>query len=582
MSQARPAETAETEATSIRGLLRTLADALKETTYADALRDEDASTVAIVRRDSLRACSGLLAKPPPVLLPCTTNTDALYLYDMQHDGRDPVRQGEFEFNTKDFCVFGGCILDQGTYPTAASLLWSEDSNVLLVHVSDADVAGMELAMYDAAFCDDTSANKTERCEAAVASRSVGARDNELFWFDESPYHVRCSGVAPFLSLRHPRNAHEASLVRRELSRMLWKVAACEIPTPKDDEACGIGAVMQAKGLPNAATLAASRDVSPLQVGRDCDALQTRACLTHIATAMLHAKFCNAFPSRADVSEAACDQVVLRCRAAEKRAAAAEEAHLRRVHASEPTGPSLNVVGSGSFGVIRRGLGSRRFSFVSVVDADACSDTRMLLKTVAAAVFEPDDAELVAATASAHIAEGMCIRDALHTLSMSSEDHRAIVIATRDSCGRYTEFSMASKDTNLSGMSLDGVRRALVSPWVTVLVVEDSTVYRLVVHEPDFVQASAASLRCAWVRMQARHSVRQTRTDSRFADAMCALQKVQEQSARLLAKLDEHCALLQSLPTPDERQQRAGKSAESLKRSLASSETDSRRIADRRK
>jgi len=80
-------------------------------------------------------------------------------------------------------------------------------------------------------------------------------------------------------------------------------------------------------------------------------------------------------------------------------------------------------------------------------------------------------------------------------------------------------------------------------------------------------------------MQARHSVRQTRTDSRLADV---LQKVQEESARLFAKLDEHCALLQSLPTPDERQQRAGKSAESLKRSFASSETDSRRIADRRK
>ena len=491
---------------------------------SDSLCLEEAiSSLDVVRRDALIGKTDHIGKPVPVLLSDTLEASSFLPHEQNPEKQEDFRKGSFNLHKQKLALYGGCIIDQGSGPAAVNIFYSESKQVLMLHVPNADIAGIEANFYDAAFKEGDSWEsyvkgaeggemRMWRREAAVASRNIGADKLDAMFFDDSNYYVLRYGVIPFLALRHPETAKENKMVSQALSKVQRVVSAAgkdkslTSELPKMKNVC-IATVFES-GHPVAAK--EFMPEAPDKIQENTTAMVQRPILAALSMMLLQSAADSALD---DNGEALSEytwalpphidhQSVLR------DVGATEKSYL--MAAKHKTGTEMEMSQDKPFCLptLMKGMGGRRHTVKLLVDGDECSTAEMM-DIVTSQLFTTEDAKLVSAHAWGSISPTMTVVTALTALAKCIDDHQAIIIASRDPDGRFNQVRMICRDKSIMRMSMDGVRRAMLFPWAVFLIVEKKRVYQLSIWEPEDIKRSPAFEQLRRGPIQLREGVKES-------------------------------------------------------------------------
>jgi len=432
---------------------------------------------------------------PPVLQCDSMVPGALFTYNEGNDQR--IFKGNKNIHSiGGLHVVGGAIMHTRSTRFAVSLLYSQKSEAVLVHAGGVSIAGLEAELYDSAFDADEKwesailgGEKVEfmkwRKEAATEVRLDGLCKTPKYLLGNDCYHMLRYGITSLLSLRAPENAHEWSMVRQRLVADL-QVLPMGDPLLMEKAECHRRVV----------TCFMARSDYELPVGRETvvppveernqqvESLVEHAVLTWLAYIVLRNASDDAFDQQDEpMSEVHSGIRRLSSHASVLQDSRSKEASFRsrakcasmtELESFEETGFTLPSVMHGM---------NRLYTTKAICPVkEATGNT--VMENVALEVFGADDAKHVTDSSGGRCAPNITPHSAISVLGKCLTEEQAILVVSREPDGRIVNAKLVGHDVVIPNVNKDAMRRMILFPWVTVVIVDNDRVSLLLTKDPN--------------------------------------------------------------------------------------------------
>jgi hypothetical protein len=442
---------------------------------------------------------------PPLLGTDSMIPGELFLYSDSCQAR--ILRGPHNMHeVRGLHVVGGAMMQTKTCKFPVSILYSDIKGGLVLHAGDVPIAKLEAEFYDSAFCESdawaeyvmgSEANEFAqwRREAATGARSAGLGGTPQHLVGEDCYRVVRPGVTPFLSLRAPENEAEFTTVRDRLVddlAVLPKGTRDLMKTYSQHKSI----VMAFVGSSDSRLPRKDEIVEPPMDERFQSAntlLDNNPVLSWIASIILHCACDDAFDQQGEpIGEYYSG---LKYKSTNERAVDSaksdETSYLVRARNNKCTDIDNREVSDAepfTLTAVMKDL-NRSYATKSVCDLTG-TESKVVMETVARAIFDADDAKLVADSCASNCTSNMTPVTAVSVLGKCLVDHQALAIVTRDPDGRISNAKLVGFQTVVPRLHKDSLARLLLFPWVTVLFVDKERVSVLLVKDPEHVQSAA--------------------------------------------------------------------------------------------
>jgi hypothetical protein len=432
---------------------------------------------------------------PPVLQCDSMVPGALFTYNEANDQR--ILKGNKNIHSiGGLHVVGGAIMHTRTARFAVSLLYGHKSKAVLVHAGGVSIACLEAELYDSAFDADEKwesvilgSEKGEfmkwRKEAATEVRLDGLSKTPKYLLGNDCYHVLRYGVTSLLSLRAPENGHEWSMV---MQRLVADLKVLPGGDPKLME--------QSEHHTSIVTGFMARSDYELPVGREtvvpsaeerkqkAESLVENAVLTWLAYIVLRNASDDAFDQQDEpmsevhsgIRRLSSHTSVLQDSGSKEASfqSRAKGATVTELESFEETGFTLPSVMHGM---------NRLYTTKAICPVkEATGNT--VMESVALEVFGPEDTKHVTESSGSRCAPNITPNSAISVLGKCLAEDQAILVVSREPDGRIVNAKLVGHDVVVPNVNKDAMRRMILFPWVTVVIVDSDRVSLLLIKDPN--------------------------------------------------------------------------------------------------
>lgn len=465
--------------------------------------DEAITALDKVRLASLVGNHAALSTKPPLMGTDSMLPGDFFLYSDECAAR--IQSGAHNVHSvRGMHIVGGAMMHTTTVTFPVSVMVSNADGVLLLHSGDTPIAKLEAEFYDAAFNenDDWASHVLDqlpaqeaaewRREAAVGVRRAGLRGTPAHLLGEASYRLLRHGVTPFLSLRAPENESEFSAVK---NRLIEDLAV--LPRGgRDLMKASLRHMAIRIGFVGSSDMQLPRNADIVVPGLDerwssADSiLATQPVLTWIASIILHNACDDTFETK---SESVCEVGTgMRYKDSNQKpiddATSIEMSFLeraRRVTTTEIDKRESDHSGHITLWTVMKET-QRLYESKTICDLTG-TPAAAVMEAVSCAIFDADDALLVAESCTAGCTSSITSVTALSVLGKCLVDHQAIVIITRDSEGCISNAKLVGFERVVVRLSRDTLSRVLLFPWITVLLLDNDSVSMLLLKDPEHVR-----------------------------------------------------------------------------------------------
>jgi len=461
----------------------------------DTLPVEDSiSTLDHVRVAAFTNNIDRISCKPPVLQCDSMVPGSLFMYNESNEKR--ILKGNRNINDiPGLHVVGGAIMHTRTSRFAVSLLYSQKSKTIVVHAGGVPLAALEAELYDSAFGTDESwesyimgGDKQEfvkwRKEAATDVRTSGLCNTPRYLLGKEHYHALRHGVTALLSLRAADNECEWSLVSQRLVSDLAVLPSGES-----------GLIAQAEHHSSVATVFLARSDYELPVLREAivrpteerlqkaEEMLERGMLTWLAYVVLR----NARDEAVDQQDEMVSEFPsgIRWKSSHKtildRSMSSEVAHRIKTKTIKLT--ELEEYDESGFTLPSVMHGMNRFYTTKSICAINTDCGKTVMESVAMEVFSAADSKHVIEGASTQCSPNITPHSAICVLGKCLTESQAILLVSREPDGRIVNAKIVGHDIVVPHVNKDAMRRIILFPWVTVVIVDNDRVSILLVRDP---------------------------------------------------------------------------------------------------
>jgi len=439
---------------------------------------------------------------PPLLGTDSMIPGELFLYSDTCEAR--ILRGPHNMHeVRGIHVVGGAMMQTKTCKFPVSILYSDIKGELMLHAGDVPIANLEAEFYDSAFCESDTwayyvmgaeANEFAqwRREAATGVRSAGLGGTPQHLIGEDCYRVLRRGVTPFLCLRAPENEAEFAAVKNRLANdlaVLPKGTRDLMKTYSQHKSIMMAFVGSSDSrLPRKAEIVETPLEERLQAANTL--LDNNPVLSWISSIIIHSACDDAFgegPTGPFHSGLVYKSVNERAIDESKSYESSFLIRARNKKCTDIENQDVSDAEPFTLTVVMRDL-NRSYATKSVCDLTG-TEPRVVMETVARAIFDPDDAKIVADSCTSSCTSNMTPVTAVSVLGKCLVDHQALAIVTRDTDARISNAKLVGFQTVVPRLHKDSLTRLLLFPWVTVLFVDKERVSVLLVKDPEHVQSA---------------------------------------------------------------------------------------------
>lgn len=483
----------------------------------------------------------------PICRPPLLGTDSmipgeLFLYNEGCSSR--ILKGQHNVHQiRGLHVVGGAMMHTMTCVFPVSILYSDIKGGLVLHAGSVPIAKLESEFYDLAFSGSDSWAKYVmgseaiefaqwRREAAAGVRCAGLGGTPRYLIGEDSYRVIRHGVTAFMSLRCPNNDAEHAAVKQRLVDDLAVLpkGSRDLMKTYSQHKC---IVMCFLGSSDARLPRKEEIVEPPldERLRSADTLlDDNPVLTWISSIILHCACDDAFDQQGEPIGEYYSGLKYKSKneGVISDVSSREKAFLVRARNTKCTDIETNgLANPGPFTLTEVMKDTNRSHATKAVCDLTGTQSKVVMETVASAIFDADDAKLVADICASNCTSSMTPVTAVSVLGKCLVDHQALVIVTRDTDGRISNAKLVGYQTVVPKLNKDALARMMLFPWATVLFVDKERVSMLLVKDPEFVDGKLFEREPLKLRESAK---------PRSSSGDCTLQKTVDELKQEVASL----------------------------------------------
>ena len=471
--------------------------------------DEAISSLDHVRKAAFTNNIEAMSMKPPVLLCDNLEPSSFFLHNQKVVAEEFKRGSPNLFKIKGLCVMGGCVMHTKRCIFPVVLLFSSQKNAMIIHADCAPIAALEAEMYDSAFEKGDSWETTVlgeeasevmqwRREASIATRNIGYHNMPQFAMNTDDMYVTRHGVVPYLSLRAVFNQGECDAVRASVNRMLRIFPP--MPSTPNYAQLKHSSILLATTFTTSAVYLNKDATERVITKAELDEVCSNAVMTAVANIIIKYGDDNA----TDHNDDKISEVKYRLQEHHEHKSVLQSCvDIEMIHyqvAKATTTTSLwqvtNFDDAYSLPNVMRHMG-RSYTTKILFDGEVSKEdnlARAVIEAVAAAAFDNDDLSRVVATfGTSFDSSSITIPTAIGVLGKCLIDEQAIMIASRDTDGRFGQVRLVGG--KLGAVAQVGrhafPRLACLCPWVTTVIVDKNVVSMLLVADVDCVVDSVS-------------------------------------------------------------------------------------------
>ena len=462
--------------------------------------DEAISTLDKVRLAAFTNDVASIDCKPSLLCSDSLIPGDLFLYNQGCESR--IRVGPRHVHVvSGLRIVGGAILQTRSTQFPVSVLYSERSEMVMLHAGSVPFAQLEAEFYDSAFQDypaweskmlgdEAQEFMAWRREAASGARCAGLTSTPAYLYDGKGYHVVRNGVTAFMSLRAPENECEADNLAARLASDMQAVPCGNISymeTHKEKSGVLMGFIGE-----TAAEIMHNKELPEVEfeerfrIARSM--IKERAILSWLSTIILHSAVDDAIDQGEHKSEYCTglkyrpsnDAAIQSAYADELRSVSASLA----VKCSDLERDEIRKRGGYTLASVMSGMG-RDWTTKSIISTSG-TNTRAVMEATAIETFDASDAHLVSEICAQHCTDHMTPHTAIGALGKCLVEDQALVLMTREQDGRISNATLVGKDVVATNVCSDVLSRLMLFPWVTCVIIDKENVSVLLIKEPDGV------------------------------------------------------------------------------------------------
>lgn len=467
---------------------------------SDTLQDDEAiSALDRVRRAAYTNDKAKLESKPPLLLSDSLLSESFFLYQNSRRDENFAKGSNRVHAIGDIKVAGGAILEVRNVILPVVLLYSERQKVAIAHACNTPMAALEADFHDTAYCDDHAWESIVagdairevmqwRKDAAAKTLSAGLKNTPEFLMDDLEVHVVRYGVGAWMSLRSPNNQAEYSSVKSAVKNMLSSLPMASQST--------LECMLHCRDVTTSVILETRKSVDvPMETTRPSEGLLEqmteevcgRSIITWCASVVLHCAVDDGVDANGEhinefVTAATYNRAVTRDASKEEKQWLAG----LKLQPEQPKLASFYDTGFTLPGVME---GMNRPYTVKQICSTEDMTKKQVLEAIANAIFKREDASVAIGACHAMVNENMTLHSVAMTLASCLAAHQAIVVASRDTDGRFASVRLVAKDTEPRRLNKQSLSRATMFPWLRVLIVDRYRVSELLVKPPNDMHGS---------------------------------------------------------------------------------------------
>lgn len=459
----------------------------------DALAvDEAVTSLDVARRDSITNNSALFDLRPSILTKESLIPSSAYLYSTK------VPEEQFKPNCvnigklNDARVFGGCIVETPRTRFAAAIIFSPNSNALVMFAPNVELAVLESEYHDDAHAkecwerhvlrEDGPEFMACRVEAERTTRTAGIKDTPSEFVFEKDVNVTRYGIHPWMSARLVNNEQELQMVTATIAEVLRILPPCS---------SNLSSIVEDAKAMLLCTVLQSGKVKPDIDGADsskgrreaASALAGRPVITASAMIILQAVTDDTRDEHGNpmaefefgVRRHPDNIAIMRRIQEEERSVMHHNARAKGTDLSKGKERIFN------FQDAMEGLG-RDFDTQLIVECNP-EHPEAVLEAVARDLFPEEDVPVVVAACKDSV-KGLSLRSTVATMAKCLDDRQVIAVITRERDGRVSNASWHGSKLKNDCISMNSFQTLVLRPWATLLMISDSSVFKILTKEPE--------------------------------------------------------------------------------------------------